>query len=75
MDKIVLELDYESRVLYDLEKTWVQRQISEAGYMLCYKDKEWDRRIIYRSRDKQLLFKLQDKMMREVSEGKKYIKL
>lgn len=75
MDKIVLELDYESRVLYDLEKTWVQKQMCEDGYMLCYKNKEWDRKVIYRSNDKQLLFKLQDKLMKEVSEGKTYIKL
>lgn len=75
MGKIILELSYETKVLYNLEKTWIQPLTMSPGYMLCYEDDEWDRGVIYRSDDKAFLIKLQNKFMHEVSEGKKYIKL
>lgn len=44
--------------------------------MLCYSDAKFERGIIYRTNnDKELLLRLQDKLMAEVSEGKKLIKL
>lgn len=75
MDRIVLELDYESIVLYNLEKTWVEQSNIYRDYILCYKDAEWKKNTIYRSNNKDVLFELQRKMMKEVSEGKTYIRL
>ena len=76
MDKVVLQLSYGTVVLYDLESTWIQRKTMSPGWMLCYSDAKFERGIIYRTNnDKEVLLRLQEKLMTEISEGKKLIKL
>lgn len=78
MNKVVLQLDYGTLVLYDLESTWIQPKTMSPGWMLCYSDAKFERGIIYRTRsysEKEVLLRLQEKLMNEISEGKKLIKL
>jgi len=75
LDKVVLKLDYGNVVIHNLRSTWVQPLTMRPGWMLCYEDDIYNRGIIYRSRDKSHLIDLQDKLLKEYSEGKKLIRL
>ena len=74
MEKIYLQLDYATIILYNLTSTWIQPKTTSAGYMLCYEDDKYSRGVIYRSCNKELLVKIQDKIMNDVNSGKTKIK-
>lgn len=75
MSKIKLELDYGTITIYNLEETWIQRLEMSPGYMLCYKDDIYSRKIIYRSDNKSLLISIQSKLMNQIAKGEKNIRL
>ena len=74
MGKIYLQLDYGTIILYNITSTWIQPKTTSTGYMLCYEDDKYSRGIIYRSSNKELLVKLQDKIMKDINSGKTRVK-
>lgn len=74
MDKIILELSYGDVILYNLKSTWIQPLTMRPGYMLCYNDDVYDRGIIYRSNNKQLLLTNQAVLMNKINNGEKKIR-
>ena len=75
MSKIMLKTNHGKITIHNLNSTWIQPLTMSPGYMLCYEDDIYKRGTIYRSTDKQLLMRLQDKLMDAYNEGKKKIKL
>lgn len=72
---ITLQLSYGIIRIFNLQKTWIQRMVMRPGYMLCYEDDKYERGVIYRSTDFQLLFDFQNDLYNSLDEGKKNIKL
>lgn len=75
MSIVKLELSYGTLILYNLSTTWIQPLTMNPEYMLCYEDDKYKRNSIYRSTDKNHLIQLQEKIMTEINEGKRLIKL
>ena len=75
MREFMLELDYETKILRNLRSVWIQPMTMQVGWMLCYEDDIYDRGIIYRSKDKNLLNDLASKMLQAYDEGKNRVRL
>ena len=73
MREFILELSYETNVIRNLKKTWIQPLMMSPGWVLCYEDDLYIRGAIYRSTNKKLLAKLQDRMMEAYGKGQTII--
>ncbi len=75
MEKFILELSYGTKVIKNLKSTWIQPMSTQPGYMLCFEDDVYERGVIYRSQDKELLVELQTKMMEAYNNGKDRVQI
>ena len=75
MYKLILDSEYGSIVVKDLDEIWVQKNIFYQEWQLCYKDKKWERKTIYFSKDKELLLKLKNKIIDAYVAGEKRVKV
>ena len=75
MREFILELDYGTKIIKNLNSTWIQPMMMSPGWMLCYKDDVYDRGIIYRSENKKVLVEIQSKMINAYQEGKSKVRL
>ena len=72
---ITLQLTYGVKRIYNLEKTRIQPLMMSEGYALCYKDDKYERGIIYRSTNHQVLEDVQDEIWNSLSSSIKLIKV
>ena len=75
MREFILELDYGSTIVRNLQSIWIQPMTMQPGWMLCYEDDIYKKGIIYRSTDKSLLIEMSSKIMEAYSTGKKRIRI
>ena len=75
MREFILVLDYGTKIIRNLKATWIQPKTMSVGWMLCYEDDEYECGIIYRSHDKALLRKLQQRMIEAYKTGQEQIQL
>ena len=75
MGRIVLYTDYKTLIVEDLQEVWIQQNLTMPGYSLCYKDKHYERNIVYRSGNKKLLQELGQKLLKAYVNGDKEVKI
>ena len=75
MREFTLDLDYGIKIVKNLRCTWIQRMTMKPGFQLCYEDDIYEKGVIYRSQNKELLIELQSKMIDAYKEGKSKVRL
>ena len=75
MREVILELDYATKIIKNLSNIWIQPLTMSVGYMLCYSDDVYERGIIYRSKNLELLRSLKEKFIRKYANGSNIIRL
>ena len=73
MKRMFLNLTYETVLVQNLRKVWVEKELLGNEWLLCYENHYFQRKIVYSSSDKELLIKLGDEIKTAYVNGKKSV--